>query len=71
MPRAGVVNLPDEVSDTDSEEQHRTIRGREAQQIVNRLTRAYRGRSRTAPDVLYSAAQGKCHDMSANFGLLP
>ena len=67
---AGHVELSDEDSDTESEEHHRTIRGREAQQIVKRLKGTYRGRSRTAPDILYSAAQGECYDTSASPGLL-
>ena len=69
--RAGLVELSDEGTDTESDEQHRTIRGREAQQIVKRLRGTYRGRSKSANDAFYSAGQGECYAMSAIPGLLP
>ena len=65
------MDLSDEGTDTESDEQHRTIRGREAQQIVKRLEGTYRGRSKSANDAFYSAGQGECYIMSAISGLLP
>ena len=62
--------MSDEGSDTETDEQHRTIRGREAQQIVKRLKGTYRGRSKSANDVLYSGAQRKCYIMPATCRLL-
>ena len=59
------MDLSDEGSDAESDERHRTIRGREAQQIVKRLKGTYRGRSKSANDVLNSGAQGKRYFMSA------
>lgn len=65
------MDLSDEGSDTESDEQHRTIRGREAQQIVKRLKGTYRGRSKSANDARLDAGQGKHYIMYTISGLLP